>query len=126
MRPETVKENPKAWDVEDIADEKTLAIERDDGRSPTQDGGKRIVTHMDAEAVNGLVGDESPPVGNHVVSGASVGNHETRSTVSGRDGLEQQPNQKRREYNIVRQLSDRACGTRLKGDTTTRGVGSRR
>jgi hypothetical protein len=91
MRPETVEGNPKAGDIEDIADEKTLAIERNDSSAPTQDGSKRIVTHVDAEAVNGLVGDKGPTVGNHVVSSTSVGNQETKwgATAHGRDGLEQ-------------------------------------
>jgi hypothetical protein len=52
MRPETVEGNPKAGNMEDIADEKTLAVERDDCRAPTQDGGKKIVTHTDTEALN--------------------------------------------------------------------------
>jgi hypothetical protein len=30
MRPETVKGDPKARDIEDIADKKTLAVERND------------------------------------------------------------------------------------------------
>ncbi len=78
MRPETVEGNPKAGDMEDISDEKVLAVERNDSSAPTQDGSKRIVTRADAEAVNGLVGDKGPMVGHHVVSSASVGNHETR------------------------------------------------
>jgi hypothetical protein len=128
MRPETVERNPKAGDMEDIADEKTLAVERNDSRTPTQDGSKRIVTHADAEAVNGLVGDKGPTVGDHVVSSTSVGNHETRwcATACGRDGLEQRLNQRRREYNIVRRLSDRAGRTAFEGNPTTRGSGSRR
>jgi hypothetical protein len=127
MRPETVEGNPKAGDIEDIADEKTLAIERNDSSAPTQDGSKRIVTHVDAEAVNGLVGDKGPTVGNHVVSSTSVGNQETKwgATARGRDGLEQRLNQRRREYNIVCRLSDRACGTAFEGNPTTRGIGSR-
>jgi hypothetical protein len=52
MRPETVEGNPKAGDVKDIADEKTLAVERDDSRAPTQDRSKRIATHTNAEAMN--------------------------------------------------------------------------
>jgi hypothetical protein len=128
MRPETVEGNPKAGDMEDIADEKTLAVERNDSRAPTQDGSKRIVTHADAEAVNRLVGDKGPTVGDHVVSSTSVGNHETRwcATACGRDGLEQRLNQRRREYNIVRRLSDRADRTAFEGSPTTRGSGSRR
>ncbi len=53
MRPETVKGDPKARDMEDIGDKKTLAIERNDCCSVTQDRSKGIVTHADAEAVNG-------------------------------------------------------------------------
>ena len=52
MRPETVKGDPKAWDMEDIADKKTLAVERNDCCSMTQDRSKGIVTHADVEAVN--------------------------------------------------------------------------
>jgi len=48
MRLETVEGNPKAGNMEGMADEKTLAVESDDGRAPTQDRGKRIVTHADA------------------------------------------------------------------------------
>jgi hypothetical protein len=127
MRPETVEGNPKAGDMEDISDEKALAVERNDSSAPTQDGSKRIVTHADAEAVNGLVRDKGPTVGNHVVSSTSVGNHETKrgATARGRDGLEQRLNQSRREYNIVRRLSDRACGTAFEGNLTTRGIESR-
>jgi len=114
--------------MEDISDEKALAVERNDSSAPTQDGSKRIVTHADAEAVNGLVGDKGPTVGNHVVSSTSVGNHETKwgATARSRDGLEQRLNQSRREYNIVRRLHDRASGTAFKGNPTTRGMGNRR
>ena len=128
MRPETVEGNPKARDMGDIVDEKVLAIERNDSGAPTQDGSKRIVTHADAEAVNGLVGNKGPTVGNHVVSSTSVGNHETKwgATARSRDGLEQRLNQSRREYNIVRRLHDRASGTAFKGNPTTRGMGNRR
>jgi len=41
--------NPKAGVVKDIADEKTLAVERHDSRAPTQDGSKRIVTDVTRE-----------------------------------------------------------------------------
>jgi hypothetical protein len=128
MRPETVEGNTKAGDMEDIADEKTLAVERNDSGAPTQDRSKRIVTHADAEALNGLVGDKGPTVGNHVISSASVGNHKTEwcATARGRDGLEQRLNQGRREYNIVRRLSGRACRTAFEGNPTTRGSGRRR
>jgi hypothetical protein len=103
MRPETVKRYPKVGDMEDIADEKTLAIERNDRRSTTQDGGKRIVTHADVEAVNRLVGDEGTTVGDHMVCGASVRDHETEwgAVAIGRDGLEQRLNQRRRENNVI-------------------------
>jgi hypothetical protein len=63
--------------MEDIADKMTLAVERNDRCSMTQDRSKGIVTHADAEAVNGLVGNEGTMVGDHVVSGASVCYHET-------------------------------------------------
>ena len=43
MRPETVKGDPKAWDMEDIADKKTLAVERDNCRSTTQDRAKELL-----------------------------------------------------------------------------------
>ncbi len=96
MRPETVKRYPKVGDMEDIADEKTLAIERNGRRSTNQDRGKRIVTHADAEAMNRLVGNEGATVGDHMVCGASVRNHETGwgAMVIGRDGLEQRLNQR--------------------------------
>ena len=55
MCPETIKGDPKAWDMEDIADKKTLAVERDKSHSTTQDESKRIVAHADAEALNGHV-----------------------------------------------------------------------
>ena len=76
MRLETVKGDPKARDMEEVVDKKTLAIERNDRCSMTQDRSKGIVTHADAEAVNGLVGNEGTTVGDHVVSGASVCYHE--------------------------------------------------
>ena len=53
MRPETVKGDPKARDMEDIADKKTLVVEKNDRCFATQDRSKGIVTHADAEAVNG-------------------------------------------------------------------------
>jgi hypothetical protein len=78
MRLETVQGDPKAWDMEDVVDKKTLAVERNNRCSMTQDRSNRIVTHADAEAVNGLVGNEGTTVGDHVVvSGASVCYHET-------------------------------------------------
>jgi hypothetical protein len=77
MRLETVKGDPKARDMEDVVDKKTLAIERNDCCSMTQDRSKGIVTHADTEAVNGLVRNEGTTVGDHVVSGASVCYHET-------------------------------------------------
>jgi hypothetical protein len=103
MRPETVKRYPKVGDMEDIADEKALAVERNDHHSTTQDGGKRIVTHADAEAKNGLVGDEGTTVGDHMVCGASVRDHkmEWGVTAIGRDDLEQQLNQRWRENNVI-------------------------
>ena len=55
MCPETVKGDPEAGDMEDMADKKTLAVERDNSRAPAQDWSKGIVTHADAEALYGLV-----------------------------------------------------------------------
>ena len=55
MCPETVKGDPEAGDMEDMADKKTLAVERDNSRAPAQDRSKGIVTHADAEALHGLV-----------------------------------------------------------------------
>ncbi len=43
MRPETVKRYPKVGGMEDIADEKTLAVERNDRRSTTQEGAKELL-----------------------------------------------------------------------------------
>jgi len=64
-------------------------------------------------------------VGDHVVSGTSLCDHETEwgATTSGRDCLEQRLNQNQRENNVVRLLGDRACGVqreRLERDPTTR------
>jgi hypothetical protein len=63
--------------MDDIADKMKLAVERNDRCSMTQDRSKGIFTHADAEAVNGLVGNQGTTVGDHEVSGASVCYHET-------------------------------------------------
>jgi hypothetical protein len=123
MFPETVKGDLEAGDMEDMADKKTLAIERDNSRAPAQDWSKGIVTHADAEALHGLVWNEGTPVGDHVVSGASVGNHKTGwgAMSSSRDGREQWLNQNRRENNVICRLGDTALGARrrrLKRDLT--------
>jgi hypothetical protein len=41
--------------MEDMADKKTLAVERDNSRAPAQDWSKGIVTRADTEALNVLV-----------------------------------------------------------------------
>ena len=45
----------KVVDMEDMADKKTLAVERDNSRAPAQDRSKGIVTHADAEVLHRLV-----------------------------------------------------------------------
>jgi hypothetical protein len=55
MGAETVEGNPKAQDVQYVADEKTLTIQRNNRSPATEDRGIRIVTHSNSKAANGLV-----------------------------------------------------------------------
>jgi hypothetical protein len=89
MGAETVKWNPKAWDVKHIADEKRLTIQRDNGSPTTKDWGKKIVTHSNPKAADGLERDESAAVRDHVVSGAGISHNqvERSTTACGRDGF---------------------------------------
>jgi hypothetical protein len=52
MGTETVKWNPKTWDLKHILDEKTLTIQQHNCRTTTKDWGKRIVTHTDPQAAD--------------------------------------------------------------------------
>ena len=56
--------------METIADENLLAIEGDNGCAVTKDGSKRVVTHSDAPAQDGIVRDERGLIREHVVGGS--------------------------------------------------------
>ncbi len=102
----TVKWNPKAWDVKHIADEMTLTIQRNNGSPMTKDRGKRLVTHLNPKAADGLVRDERAAVRDHVVSGAGISHNqaERSTTAHGRDGFQQRLNQDGREEDVVNRL----------------------
>jgi hypothetical protein len=72
MGAETVEGNPKAQDVQYVADEKTLTIQRNNRSPATEDRGIRIVTHSNSKAANGLVLNEGVAVRDHVVSGTGI------------------------------------------------------
>jgi hypothetical protein len=55
MGAETVERNPKAGDVQYVADEKMLTIQRDNRSPATEDRGIRIVTHSNSKTADGLV-----------------------------------------------------------------------
>jgi hypothetical protein len=55
MGAETVEWNPKAGDVQYVADEKTLTIQRNNCSPATEEGGIRIVTHSNSKTADGLV-----------------------------------------------------------------------
>ncbi len=58
MGAETVEWNPKAGDVQYVADEKALTIQRNNRSPATEDRGIRIGTHSNPKTDNGLVGNE--------------------------------------------------------------------
>ena len=55
MGPETVEGDAKRRDVENMADQDVLPIERNDGCALPQDRSKGIVTHVNVEVLNCLV-----------------------------------------------------------------------
>jgi hypothetical protein len=55
MGPETVEGDPKHRDVENMADQYVLPVERKDGCAPSQDRSKGIVTHANTKIPNRLV-----------------------------------------------------------------------
>jgi hypothetical protein len=55
MGAETVEWNPKARDVQYVADEETLTIQRNNRSPATKDRGIRIVTHSNSKVADGLV-----------------------------------------------------------------------
>ena len=55
MNPETVEGDPRRRDMDNMADQDALPIERNDGRAPSQDSSKGIVTHANTEFPNRLV-----------------------------------------------------------------------
>ena len=55
MGPETVEGDAKRRDVENMADQDVLLIERNDGCALPQDRSKGIVTHVNVEVLNCLV-----------------------------------------------------------------------
>ncbi len=56
--PETIKRHRKARDVKSISHENPLAVEGDNGRTPTKYWKGRVVSHLHLQVVGGLVGDE--------------------------------------------------------------------
>ena len=63
MCPQTVKGDPEAGDMEDMADKKTLAVERDNSRAPAQDRSKGIVTHAERRPCTDLYEMKAPRSG---------------------------------------------------------------
>ena len=55
MSPETIEGDPKCRDVENMVDQYALPVERNDGRAPSQDRSKGIVTHSNTKVPNRLV-----------------------------------------------------------------------
>jgi len=110
MGAETVEWNPKAGDVQYVADEKALTIQRNNRSPATEDRGIRIGTHSNPKTNNGLVGNEGVAVRDHVVSGAGISHGKTeRSPIAGgRDGVHQRPNKDGRENDVFNRLSSSA------------------
>jgi hypothetical protein len=50
-----VERNPKGRDVKNVTDQKTLAIQGDDGRAPPKDGSIRVVAHPNPKRAYRLV-----------------------------------------------------------------------
>jgi hypothetical protein len=82
--PMLMKVGPKAaeWDgqsrdVEGVPDKHSFTVQSKHGGAPTKDWNKGVVSHADAEIHHPLVGDEGGCVQEHMVGGASVGNHQT-------------------------------------------------
>jgi len=55
MSPETVEGGLKRRDVKNMADQYALPVERNDGRTPSQDRSKGIVTDANTKVPNCLV-----------------------------------------------------------------------
>jgi hypothetical protein len=77
MGSETVERNPKARDVQHVADEKALTIQGNNRSPATKDRGIRIVTHADPKTNDGFVGNEGVSVRDHVVRGAGISHRKT-------------------------------------------------
>ncbi len=95
MSPETVEGDPKRRDVENMTDQYALPIERNDGRAPSQDRSKGIVTHTNTKVLNW--------VRDHVVHGANVRHDQLKSLheLLRGDGPVQCRHKSRRENDIV-------------------------
>jgi len=111
MGVETVEWNSKAGDVQYIADEKALTIQRNNRSPATEDRGIRIVTHSNSKTDDGLVGNEGVVVRDHVVGGAGIshGKMERSPIARGRNGVHQRPNKDGRENDVFNRLSSSAC-----------------
>jgi len=103
MGAETVEGNPKAGDVQDVADEQTLTVQGNNRSPATEDRGIRIVAHSNPETANGLVRNEGFAVWDHVVSGAGISHSKAkRSAIArGRDCFHQRPKKDGSEDNIL-------------------------
>ena len=110
MGAETVEWNPKAGDVQYVADEKTLTIQRNNRSPATEERGIRIVTHSNPKTNDGFVGNEGIAVRNHVVSGTGISHGKTeRSPIArGRNGVHQRTNKDGREIDVFNRLSSSA------------------
>jgi hypothetical protein len=80
--PKAIKRHRKVRDVESISHENPLAVEGDNGRTPTNHGNGRVVSHSHLQVLGGgFVGDESRLVQEHVIGSARVSNRESASRV---------------------------------------------
>ncbi len=73
--------------MEDVLDENAFSVEAEDGSATTENRDVRIVSHVDVEAQDGLVGDERRLFGDHVIRGPRVS---YRETAGGQSGWRQQ------------------------------------
>jgi hypothetical protein len=57
--PKTIKRHSKARDVKTISHENPLAVEGDNGRTPTKYWKGRVVPHLHLQVGGGVVGDKA-------------------------------------------------------------------
>ncbi len=75
--PKAVEQDGQSRDMEGVPDKHLFTVQSKYGGALTKDWNKGVVSHADAEIRHPLVKDEGGCIQEHMVGGASVGNHQT-------------------------------------------------